>query len=78
MNENEKIESIVMAEFIDCLENTPTRSYDFIAGKYWKMDKYELANIVKELLYAISKRVDEEDILSDVAEELKEYYAELD
>lgn len=67
------MENTVMKNLIECMENTPEKTYDFIVKNYWHMSKDELKDVAKELLYSISK-LDEKEILSDVAEELKDNY----
>lgn len=60
-----------MNEFIKTLANDTC--YDYIANNYHRMDKSELADIIKELLYAIySNCTDSEykQILKEVMEEL--------
>ena len=62
-----------MKALIEVLKNNPNGAYDFIANNYYKMEKEELKDIVKELLYAIYKNVEQAEhdkILNDVAEEL--------
>lgn len=74
------MENTVMKNLIECMENTPEKTYDFIANNYWKMEKSELADVIKELLYAISYSVntvlesEEKEILANAAEELKDNY----
>ena len=76
------MESIkTMAEFTDLLKEQSALSsaYGFIATNYNKMDKSELAAIIKELLYGINNYLDEDDtaqLLDDVAIELDEQYDE--
>lgn len=62
-----------MKALIEVLKENPNGAYDFIANNYYKYNKEELKDVVKELLYAIYTNVtkDEHDkILNDVAEEL--------
>lgn len=64
-----------MKNFIEVLRENPDYAYDFICNEYWKMSKEELANITKELLYAIYSNSSEEEqaeIFAEVAEELKD------
>lgn len=74
------MESIkAMAEFTEVLKYNPSHAYDFICSNYWKLSKAELAEIVKELLYAIHKSCSDsqmEQLLDDVAIELDEQYDE--
>ena len=68
-----------MKELIEVLKNNPNKAYDFIANNYYKMDKSELADFVKELLYSIHTNTDETEhdkILKDAGEELAENYEE--
>ena len=63
-----------MKEFIEVLENNPDKAYDFISNNYYKMTKDELANIAKELLYAMYDKMtkaEHNEALADAAEELK-------
>ena len=61
--------------------SSKSSAYDFISQNYIDFSKEELANIIKELLYAIFSncRADwndvlEETILNDVATELEDRY----
>ena len=68
-----------MKEFIGVLKNNPDGAYDFICNNYYNMSKEELKNIAKELLYAVHynmTKVEHNKILSDVASELEDTYAE--
>lgn len=68
-----------MDELINVLKNNPDGAYDFICNNYFRMNKYELSDIIKELLYAIHTNMDKVEhnkILGDVADELEESYAE--
>lgn len=68
-----------MKGFIKELENNPNGAYDYICNNYYKFSKEELKDIVKELLYAVYDNMTEKehnDIMSKVAEELKEAYEE--
>lgn len=69
----------IMKGFIKELENNPNGAYDYICNNYYKFSKEELKDIVKELLYAVYDNMTEKehnDIMSKVAEELKEAYEE--
>ena len=74
------MESIrMMAEFTEVLKHNPKHAYDFIADNYYKMQKEELATIIKELLYGIYNDCyspQMEQLLDDVAIELDEQYDE--
>lgn len=65
-----------MVKFIDVLRNEPEEAFDYIANNYNSFDKDELVTISKELLYAIHTNVprEQDDILSDVADELADRY----
>lgn len=68
-----------MKEFIEVLKNNPDKAFDFISNNYYKMNKDELKDIVKELLYAIhtnTLKVEHDKILEDTADELAEQYEE--
>jgi helix-turn-helix protein len=68
-----------MKEFIEVLKTNPNGAYDFICNNYYKMDKDELKDIAKELLYAIYSNVtkaEHNEILADVAAELENFYEE--
>ena len=69
-----------MAEFTDVLQNNPDHAYDFISNNYYKFDKDELVNIIKELLLSIKNNChlqQQEFILNDAAIELDEQYDEV-
>ena len=69
----------IMKSFIKELENNPNGAYDYICNNYYKFNKEELKDIIKELLYAVYDNMTEKehnDIMSKVAEELKEAYEE--
>jgi oligoribonuclease (3'-5' exoribonuclease) len=69
----------VIKEFIELLETNPDKAYDFISNEYYRMDKDDLKNIAKELLYAMYDKMTKEEhneALADVAEELKSFYTE--
>ena len=66
-----------MNDFINVLKNEPDKAYDFICNNYYKMNKEELKEITKELLYAIHSntiKAEHNKILGDVAEELEQTY----
>ena len=70
---------MTMNHFIGVLKSNPDGAYDFICNNYYKMDKDELKDIVKELLFAIHTRTtkaEHDKILFDVADELKDFYSE--
>lgn len=69
----------IMAQFTEVLKNNPNHAYDFISNSYWKMDKAELADIVKELLYEIYSSTTQSQnnmMLEHVGLELDELYTE--
>lgn len=69
-----------MAEFTEVLRNDPDHAYDFIGQNYWKMNKEELGNIIKELIFGVKEYVfkhEYKDIMGSVAIELDERYDEL-
>lgn len=68
-----------MEEFLKVLRNDYDGAYDCICREYWQMDKTELKDIIKELLYAIyyyTSEFEEKKIFKNVYEELKDYYDE--
>ena len=70
-----------MAEFTDILKekNKLSYAYEFISDNYHKMDKTELAAIIRELLFGINNYLDDYRVmrlLEDVAVELDEQYDE--
>ena len=68
-----------MKKFIEVLKNNPDGAYDYICNNYYKMSKEELKDIAKELLYAVHDNVtkaEHDEILSDVATELEDFYEE--
>lgn len=68
-----------MKEFVKVLKNNPNGAYDFICNNYYKMNKEELRDIAKELLYAVYDNVskaEQKKILNDVAKELADNYEE--
>lgn len=69
-----------MAEFTEVLRNDPDHAYDFIGQNYWKMNKEELGNIIKELIYGVKDyefKQEYKEIMENVATELDERYEEL-
>lgn len=74
----------IMNQFMEILRNDPNKAYDFIANTYWNMSKGELADIIKELLYAIYHEAeyglitteDHNKILANTADGLAEIYEE--
>lgn len=73
-----------MNQFVEILKNNPDHAYDFIANNAYMFSDYELANIIKELLYGIYSEskygsILEEDhnkILANAADGLAEIYEE--
>lgn len=74
------MESIkTVAKFTEILKSSPRQAYDFISMNYYKMDKSDLATVVKELLFSIYNCCDTaqvRELLRDVAIELDEQYDE--
>lgn len=74
----------IMNEFMEILRKNPNKAYDFIANTYWNFEKCELADIIKELLYAIYHEAeyglmttaDHDKILASTADGLAELYEE--
>ena len=69
----------IMEKFIEVLRSNPDHAFDFICQKGHLFTKYELQNVVKELLYAIHYNLTEmehDEILSDTADELSDTYSE--
>lgn len=75
------MDNIVM-EFVHILRNNPDEAYNFFANNYHKFSKYEMVDIIKELLYGIYHEVeygmiikaDHDHILSTTADELEDIY----
>ena len=68
-----------MKDFIEVLKNNPDNAYDFICNNYYKMNKEELKDFAKELLYAVYDNMttaEHNKILNDVATELEYTYTE--
>ena len=68
-----------VAEFTEVLMNNPKQAYDFISMNYCKMDKSDLAALVKVLLLGIYNDCHPDlmqELLTDVAIELDEQYDE--
>ena len=65
-----------MEELIGILREDCGKAYDFISNNYTNFSKSELADVAKELIYAIHNNVKglDEDILSDVGEALADRY----
>lgn len=59
----------IMKKFVDILHNNPNRAYGFISCNYTEFSKFELKEIILELLYVIHG--EEGKILLSVGEELK-------
>lgn len=74
----------IMNQFMEILRSNPNKAYDFIANNSHMFSKYELTDIIKELLYAIYHEAeyglmttaDHDKILADTAEGLAEIYEE--
>lgn len=69
-----------MENFIKVLREKPNNAYDYICNNYWSMNKDELRDIIKELLYAIYDHHSElghNRILLEVSEELESSYMDL-
>ena len=73
-----------MQQFMEILRNDPNKAYDFIANNSYMFSKYELVDIIKELLYAIYHEAeyglitteDHDKILANTADGLAEIYVE--
>lgn len=68
-----------LADLINVLRETPRRTYDFISGNSYSLDKSELVDLTKELLYAIHSFCSESqaaEMLVMVADELEYLYKE--
>lgn len=73
-----------MMQFMETLRNNPDNAYDFIANNSHMFSKYELADIIKELLYGIYYEAeygfitteDHNKILANTANGLAEIYEE--
>lgn len=68
-----------MKQYIEALKEG--KSFDWIANYGFRLNKYELIDIIKELSYAISDKLDEYDktnVRMAAAEELTEQYLEED
>lgn len=68
-----------MKEFIEVLRENPNHAYDYVLNEAYGMNKNELVRIIAELLYAIHAenivtKNKELSMLSDVADELEDYY----
>ena len=69
-----------MENFIKILKEDTNSAYDYISNNYYRMDKGELGDIIKELLFAVytySIRDDglaEYRILNDVLTNLTDIY----
>ena len=68
-----------MEKFLSDLRGSATNNerdfaYNEISNHYNDYSKLELANIIKEMLFAISKVDNREEILLDVADGLEDIY----
>ena len=70
-----------MMDFTEILKNNPQKAYDFISCNYDLLNKSQLADIIKELLYSLHYHIDNtfymdlyQTILTDVQIELDEQY----
>lgn len=71
-------------QFVEILKNNPDHAYDFIANNAHMLSKYELADIIKELIYGIYSEArygaileeDHNNILANTADGLAEIYEE--
>ena len=73
------MEENIMLQFVENLKISSTKAYEFIGINYHKMSKSELADIVKEFLYAVGKCSlvgEHEEMFACVAEELESIYEE--
>ena len=74
---DESIKTI--AELLEVLKETPRKAYDFISMNNHMLDRWELTNIIKELLYAINSFCPESQaaaMMLMVADELEYIYKE--
>lgn len=73
-----------MNQFVEILKNNPDKAYDFIANNAHMFSKYELVDIIKELLYGIYSEAkyglivmeDHDKILANTADGLADIYEE--
>lgn len=68
-----------MMEFTEILKNEPSKAYDYITNNSYRMQKDDIVNILKELLYGMHNgcyHPQYEQILEDVQIELDEQYEE--
>lgn len=69
----------ILAELLNTMKENPRRTYDFISENYHLLDKSELANLVKELLYSIHSfcsAYQAAEMLAMAADELEYQYKE--
>ena len=83
MNINSNNSMSVFEEFAIMLKENPDNAYDYKCQKAYELSKYELTDIIKELLYGVwhhlnNKLYQDEyyAILSDVSDELANIYKE--
>ena len=68
-----------LAELLVVLKESPRQAYDFISVYNHMLDRFELTNIIKELLYSIHSFCDESmaaEMLAMAADELEYQYKE--
>lgn len=68
-----------LADLLEVMKENPRRTYDFISENSYLLDKSEVVNLVKELLYSIHSFCDESmaaEMLAMAAEELEYQYEE--
>ena len=66
-----------LAEFLVVLKENPRQAYDFISQTNHMLDRWELTNIIKELLYSIHSFCPESqaaEMLAMAADELEYQY----
>lgn len=68
-----------LADLLEVMKENPRHMYDFISENSYRMEKAELVDIIKELLYSIHSFCDESqaaEMLSMAADELEYQYKE--
>lgn len=68
-----------LAELLEVFKENPRQAYDFISQMNHMLDRYELTNIIKELLYSIHSFCSESqaaEMLAMAADELEYQYKE--
>ena len=68
-----------LAELLEVMKEKPRHTYDFISDNNYLLDKSELVDIIKELLYSIHSFCSESlatEMLAMAADELEYQYKE--